>query len=402
MIKLINFQNSLNASLYDELNRKVYYISDEIRNYEIIFDTEKKYIIGIKVDLDDTCDYQLLEKKVLGFIEYDVRFRRHIPSKIIWESKEKDNFRLKSFDDLLNNQIVINMGEGQMALNSLLINVMDFFDNEICKIVSKEFNAKEYRYPTLIKTETIKKCGYLDTFPHFLMIVTRLHNDFQNYKAFSQSEKCTCGCEDIEKNILQYCKNGEYCLPPTMCYYTYQQYSGKTINNNFTVTSKGKSFRYEGKYCKTLERLWDFTIRELVFLGEYEYVLNCRKTIMNATFNLVDELKLVGHCETASDPFFFDESANDREIFQKYLQSKYELRLNIEKNKTIAIGSFNFHDKFFSTNFDIRFNDNNLIKTGCTGFGLERLAYAFICQYGLDTQIWPEKVKAYINITDKL
>lgn len=395
MKKLIKFKEPLNLNLYDELSRKVYYINDKISDFKIITDEKNKGIKGIEVLIDDNSDIEEICSKILKFIEYDVRGRRYIPSKVVWRSKGQPRFNLEFFDELIDSDVVVNMGEGQIALNSKIIALMDYFDDRICKIVKKKFNAIEYRYPTLIQTKTIRKCGYMKTFPQFLMVVTRLHNDFNNYKNFSDEIKCGCGCEDIEKDILKYCKNADYCLPPTMCYYTYQQYGGKKVDSNFTVTSKGKSFRYEGKYYKTLERLWDFTIREIVFLGEYEYVVKCRKEMMEAAFALIDEVGLFGHCETASDPFFFDESANERTIFQKYLQSKYELRLNVDEERTISVASFNFHDTFFSENFDIRFNDDNLIKTGCTGFGLERLAYVFICQYGIDVDNWPEKVREY-------
>jgi hypothetical protein len=34
--------------------------------------------------------------------------------------------------------------------------------------------------------------------------------------------------------------------------------------------------------------------------------------------------------------------------------------------------------------------------TGCIAFGLERIAFAFLAQYGLDIQLWPETVRKAI------
>lgn len=386
----------LDIRLYGELERKIYYISDKIKHYEIF--TENKKITGIGILCDDDTDVNELETKIRDFIEQDVRPRRNIKSIKVWASNAVSDFKLSDFNDLVNKGLVTEMGEGQMAFSKELICLMDFFDTQITNIVNREFNAIEYRYPTLISTNTIKKCGYFNTFPHFLMIVTRLHNDYENYRKFRELSSCCCENE-LSNTLLQYCKNTDYCLPPTMCYYTYQQYQDKCIDApGFTVTSKGKSFRYESLYHKTLERLWDFTIREIVFLGTYDYVLSCRKKMMDLTFALMDHIGMMSYCETASDPFFMDESANERIIFQKYLQSKYELRGHINQEKSIAIASFNYHETFFSKNFNIRFHDDSYILTGCVGFGLERLVYTFLCQYGGDIAGWPASVKEHIYI----
>lgn len=400
MVKEVLLREPLNIHLYEELERKIYYISDKIKTFKILIDNAQ--IVAINIELDNELDYEEIDQKINEFIDYDVRPRKIIKSNVIWNSECSVDFQLKSFNELLNKDLVVEMGEGQMALATNLIYLMDYFDHEIIKIVNEEFNATEYRYPTLISMDTIEKCGYLNAFPHFLMIITRLHNDFENYKDFKEHVNCNCE-KDFKNDLLKYCKKTDYCLPPTMCYYTYQQYSDKLIDSmdGFTVTSKGKSFRYENSYHKSLERLWDFTIREIVFLGRYEYIVNSRKKMMEKTFEFIKRIGLMAHCETASDPFFFDESANERMIFQKYLQSKYELRGNTEKNKTISIASFNYHETFFSKNFNIKFKDYSYIQTGCVGFGLERLVYTFLCQYGCEKENWPEEVKNYVNSKSK-
>lgn len=385
----------LNINLYEELERKIYYISDKIKHYEILTDNEQ--ITGIGIFCEDEADINEMEQKVNHFIDDDIRPRRVIKSNRIWTSHFISDFNLSDFDELIHKGLVIEMGEGQMAFSEDLLRLMDFFDKQIMDIVRQEFGAIEYRYPTLISTSTIRKCGYFNTFPHFLMMVTRLHNDYENYKKFRNSLSCCCENE-LKNTLLQYCKNTDYCLPPTMCYYTYQQYKDKFVDDyGCTITSKGKSFRYESLYHKSMERLWDFTIREIVFMGKYDYVLSCRKKMMDRTFELMNNIGLMSCCETASDPFFLDENANQRVLFQKSLQSKYELRGHISKEKTIAIASFNYHETFFSKNFNIRFNDDTYIQTGCVGFGLERLVYTFLCQYGCDKEGWPRAVRDHLK-----
>jgi seryl-tRNA synthetase len=75
------------------------------------------------------------------------------------------------------------------------------------------------------------------------------------------------------------------------------------------------------------------------------------------------------------------------------MELKYELRLNVDQERTIAAASFNFHENYFGEAFRIAHSDQTAIATGCVGFGLERLVYAFLCQYGLDESKWPGSVR---------
>jgi hypothetical protein len=58
------------------------------------------------------------------------------------------------------------------------------------------------------------------------------------------------------------------------------------------------------------------------------------------------------------------------------------------------VGSFNFHDDFFGKSFDISLANGDTAISACTGFGIERFAYAFLCQFGTDPAHWPADVAA--------
>jgi seryl-tRNA synthetase len=270
---------------------------------------------------------------------------------------------------------------------------MDYFDRRVKQIAMGLPNAQEYRYPTLLPTHVLDEFGYFASFPQFMMFVTRLHNDLDVYRAFVQEYESN---QRITPALFSHCQNHDYCLPPTMCYHTYHQYRGQQLDKNMVVTAKGKSFRFESKYYRGLERLWDFTIREIVFMGTREFVLECRQAFMQQAFALMEELDLHGYCEVANDPFFVAGDTASKIFSQRALELKYELRLHVAEKPTdrsIAVASFNFHEKFFGETFHISQENQNSILTGCVGFGLERLVYAFLCQHGLDAAKWPQIVK---------
>jgi seryl-tRNA synthetase len=95
----------------------------------------------------------------------------------------------------------------------------------------------------------------------------------------------------------------------------------------------------------------------------------------------------------ANDPFFVTQDTAGKIFNQRMMELKYELRLYVDPERTIAAGSFNFHEQFFGENFRIHHGDQTPIYTGCVGFGLERVVYAFLCQYGLDQANWPMSLK---------
>jgi seryl-tRNA synthetase len=184
-----------------------------------------------------------------------------------------------------------------------------------------------------------------------------------------------------------------------MCFHTFHQFAARVFgaSENRVVTAKGKSFRFESRYARSLERLWDFTIREIVFLGERDFVLDARKHLMNDVFAFLDEVGLTGRCEVGNDPFFCTEDMAGRVMSQRLLQLKYELHADLDDDRSTAVASFNYHDTFFGERMGIRRVGGEPISTACAGFGLERLTYAFLCQHGFDTAAWPDPVRARLE-----
>lgn len=370
----------------EELERRIFFVSANIQRFQLI--KGESTIDGIEVSLLPGTDPVEIKNKLISVIDNEILLQMVIPPRVVWESdKSGTNFQDDVFEKLLEDKMVYEMGEGQVCFGDKLIHLMDSLDRMIKEMTISQFGATEYRYPTLISTKALEKCGYFNSFPHFLMFVTRLHNDIDNYQDFLDEYKSHDG---LDSYLLPHCQNVDYCLPPTMCYHTFHQFQNTqhAETQNRVVTAIGKSFRYESKYHRTLERLWDFSIREIVFMGSRDFVLDSRQKFMEASFSLFQRLGLEGHCEIASDPFFCSHDTAAKIFNQRMQELKYELRLKVASDRTIAAASFNFHDHFFGEQFNIKRGEEDWVSTGCVGFGIERLAYAFICQHGLDDKQW--------------
>ena len=177
-----------------------------------------------------------------------------------------------------------------------------------------------------------------------------------------------------------------------MCHHLYFLLENKTITNNLVVTAKSNCFRYETKNMNSLERTWNFTMREIIFVGEETFVLKKLKEAQKKIINFLNSINLSYLIESANDPFF-EGNYSDLIAYQNAFKLKYEVRATLPyNNSSIAIGSFNNSQNFFGKKLNIKINDK-YVSSACIGFGFERFAYCFVSQYGLDKKNWPSIVR---------
>ncbi|MFD7491073.1 hypothetical protein ACFV8T_01400 [Streptomyces sp. NPDC059832] len=383
------------AALADELAKRIYFVSDRITDFTLIRSGDTVTAVDVTTQDAAAADLDALTRKLHLVVANDVLSQRQVEPKVVWRSAEGGAVR-DVFPELLARGVAAELGEGQIALGEPVLSLMDHLDAEIRALVLDEFDAHEFRYPTLMSAPALRRTGYFESFPQLLMLVSRLHGDVDTYRAFLSTLTGGDGDDggDLAAALRENTGDIDHVLPPTMCFHTYHQYAdGPPPAPNTVVTARGKAFRYESRYRRSLERLWDFTIREIVFLGTPDFVLTSRARLMERAYALTESLGLGGRCEVAGDPFFLNESAAVRAWSQRLLEMKYELRLPLDDERDVAVASFNYHEQFFGKSFGIRDADERPVFTGCAGFGLERLTYAFLCRHGADPARWPAHVR---------
>jgi seryl-tRNA synthetase len=315
------------------------------------------------------------------------RSLRSLQRKIAFRSPEMD---LPHFSDQVNVSDVHFLGAGQVALEGLPFALFKYFDR-VFERFGSPWNAKALMTPTLIPTSVLARCDYFRSFPQYVTFAAHLKEDVKIIDGFRDRHQ---KADELDGAALADMDRPEACLSPAVCYHVYHLYEGKTIAPFGAVHGIcGRCFRYESKNLSDLRRLWDFTMREVVFMGGREKVQEARAQSMDMMADFLRKHRLAGEIRTASDPFFIAPDAASKTYFQLSSDSKFEVSLLLPGGERLAVGSHNYHSDFFGRAFHVDVEGAGPMHSVCVAFGLERWVYAFLQQHGEDPSSWPDSVR---------
>jgi seryl-tRNA synthetase len=287
---------------------------------------------------------------------------------------------------------------GIYALGPLLTRLMAFFEGHFIAL-AESFGAAPYRFPTLIPARYLERVNYFRAFPHSLTFVTHLREDLEAIDHFAQHAACDEHGLNMPPDSFA---RIQALLSPAVCYHLYFALADKPLPGGQVVaTAVGNCFRYEAINLASLERLWNFTMREVIFVGPKDFVLENREAARQRMAQVFEKIGLAYRVESANDPFFIGEFRK-QVAFQSAFQLKFEIRARLPykdgeyAGSTLAVGSYNYHQDFFGRNLNIALPDGSPAHTGCVAFGLERIAFAFLAQYGFDPMDWPAEIRSIV------
>lgn len=378
----LDLPNPIPAELRDEFLKRICYVSEELESYDFAPDSLQRFEFALRPG--NTERYQKLELVIQEFASKLTRGYRPIGDKIIGTTTGSGRFTEDPHPALIERGELFIYGRGRAGLGPEMHRLIDIFESEF-RALAQQFDAQPNQYPALIGADVMDRCRYLRSFPSSLTFVSHLREDAVATQAFIDQAQLKGGNLNCDHGNLSAV---ECLLSPNICFHCYSRLQGKKLEAPLAVTATGKCFRYESKNLQGLERLWDFTMREVIFLGPMEHVLRERERSIELMLGLMKRWDLSGEIRTACDPFFTNDFAA-MTSYQKAFDLKFELLLPLPyKNKTLAVGSFNYHQDFFGRSFEIT-HKAAPVHTACAGFGLERLLLAFLAQHGPDRHNWP-------------
>lgn len=321
------------------------------------------------------------------FSQGDFGFKENI----LFENRVETPYEGDIIAELAERKIIKVLEPGLFIFREPFSSLMRFLDYAfVSKIASRFPGVQEEHYPAVISTESLNKTNHFTSFPEHIHFVTHLREDLDIIEAFSQSIRTAGGWKEHESlQLSETMIKPRFTMNPSTCYHCYEGLQNEVLEGDgITVTAISKCHRFESRNHTDFGRLLDFSMREIIFVGKPDYVKENRLKAIEYLKELAVEWQVDSLLEIANDPFF----TNDFQVkasFQRNQEMKYELRLTIPHiKKSIACSSVNFHSNTFGNAFGISMGKRPAV-TGCVGFGIERWAFAFLAQYGLNDTNWP-------------
>lgn len=391
MFGQLQLNQDMTRDFANEIEKESAFVSPYLA--ELTVDLVEK-IVRFKVT--DPNRFSEVEKKVTTFLHSMFAGYRDADPKVIFQTARKKLRPMEKdvFGKLQEKGWLHEVGPGHISLAGPPLKFITYLDSIIQKIYNEQFAVTERSFPALVPARLLAKAGYFDSHPNNVMMTTHLVNDFDLIENFRQNEGHTGDMSSLSEGSLA---TPHLCLNPAACLPCYPVYANQDVSEGCALSWRGRVFRYESSNVRGLERLTEFNVRELVLIGNSEYVGSGHKKAISIINSLCEILEIEGMLVTATDPFFATVSAT-KKFWQQSMESKYEIRLPFEQNASgelsyVAAGSINHHGTFFGSRFTINSGNEGIANTGCVGLGLERWLLACFAQHGLLPNQWPETVR---------
>ncbi len=389
----IELPHEVDSEIAGDIEKESVFVSPAIDRIVVNEDMKSARIVLRSAEPgDDVID------KAKRYLEVMVKQVSGFEIKVFNENERRDtgDYELDVNRKLVERGWLYDYGKGQVAYSGPVLKLARLVNERAGAIYADTFGALDSHFPALVDADTLHKCGYFDSHPNAVTFVGNMVEDFDAIEAFRAANSCSEGA------LLppdEHVHHDGMCLNPAACFPCYPSLSGSTFEEGKCYTWMGRVFRYESRNINGLDRLYEFNVRELVFVGDEEFCRNCRTKALPAVTELSAYLDLDVAIQTATDPFFATVSAA-KKFWQAAQEVKNEIKIPVlgsnGEKKQLACGSINLHGNFFGERFDIKDGAGNPVHTGCVGLGIERWVLAAFTQHGFDEDRWPEAVRETI------
>lgn len=358
----------------NEFRKAICFLSEDINHFSI---EDDRLILDLKEDSKEKGN--LLAS--IDSMQEKYKLAKNQHTEYVYQRHDKEDF-CECFDE----EKIFEYDNGMVSLQEEALFLFQYFTKEFRKIAhSVGKHCEERIYPVLLPVKEYQKTGYIKRTPQYAMFCCSPYEEMNQLEELNS--KVT---SDSVKDMLN---EPQYSLSPSACFHTYIQYKNKTIKENKLISFTQNVFRNEGRLnYSEFGRLRDYHVREIVLIGDENYVVTMRKKILDKAIEFMKLLNLDGEVSVAYDPFILPKMQKFKKI-QMLEKSKYELKLNYEKEKQMSVASFNLHGTAFTEPFHISLEGQSQCVTGCVGFGIERWVLSFAAQYGLNPDNWPDVVR---------
>jgi seryl-tRNA synthetase len=385
----LRFTDAIHEELVTELEKGAAYASPHLLRFRLTPDRR-----AADIECTDGADAEV-DEKVRKLVDAMVgRFRSLGEQEELARTARRDEQPITpdAFAELERRRWVRPLGRGQVGFAGGAFALRRFLDEAVRDLARERFGAEEEDYPVLLEPSVLARAGYLSSFPHSVCLVSHLVEDFDAIEAFRVANTDSDSLRVPDAGALTH--EGA-ALRPAVCLPVYRALEGSALpRGGLAITTAGRTFRYESRNMEGIQRLWDFSMREIVFAGSAEDVEERRARAVGAVTSLMEAWDLSSRLVSASDPFFATVRGT-KALWQRTRALKHEVLVDVGSG-TVAAGSINCAGTLFGDAFHIRTDGGETATTACVGFGLERLVLALFSQHGFDPARWPRAMREVV------
>jgi seryl-tRNA synthetase len=374
---------NVDNDLLSQLEYAMTFVSEEIVSYKINKDRSQ-----IEAEVSSEKAAPSVTTKIEELIARYQKREFGLPTAVHFH-QDRQLVPIDTWRGLLERKWITEIGLGHVILRGPAARLLALIDAKAQDEFGRQFQAELEIYPSTIRSETLDRCNHFTSFPEHMDFVAHLKQDLDVLNAFSNA------CRDGKWSPALH--NGNMAQPdlavsPSCCYHCYEGMEGWQLETPRCVTAVVACHRYEGANHATMTRLRAFTMREIIFIGQPRFVIECRAKAEEMIIQWAKDWEVACSFETAND-MFFTKDYSIKASFQRQQQAKKELLLRIpSEEKSISVFSSNFHAMSFGKAFHISIGGKPAT-TGCIAWGLERWVYAIFSQFGFDVGKWPLKLQ---------
>ncbi|MEL6298494.1 MAG: aminoacyl--tRNA ligase-related protein [Pseudomonadota bacterium] len=391
---VVDLPRPVDTEVAGDIEKESVFVSPAIDRVTVNEDLATATIqLNAGADVDESVD------KAKRFLDVMAKQISGFEIKVFYETERKDD---KPFERDVNRKLVErgwlhDYGKGQVAYSGPVLKLARLVSDRAGQMYADTFGAQDGHFPALVDADTLHACGYFDSHPNAVTFVGNMLEDFDAIEEFRQANSCSEGAHLPPQDHVHI---DGMCLNPAACFPCYPSLKGKHYEDGDCFTWLGRVFRYESRNINGLDRLYEFNVRELVFVGHEDFCRSAREKALPLVKSLAESFDMEMQLQTATDPFFATVSAA-KKFFQAAQEVKNEIKIPVldadGNKKVIACGSVNLHGNFFGKRFDITAGEaREPVHTGCVGLGIERWVLAGFTQHGFDPDRWPEDVREII------
>lgn len=374
---------------FENLENNIPYLSENIISFSIDKKNKQINIETKEVSLEPKVEAQVIQliNKLKPIRSFETKtYFDHLTQEV---PCHEDIFK-----KLINKKDIYEISPGLYSISGLPMQMMESFELQIKKL-AKTFAARETLYPISTRVDDLKKAHFFKRTPQHANFISLLSEGSENISDFAKMIETADA-----KEIYSHFETPTHICRSAICSNSYPSYKNKVFAENETIalTTVGRAFRNESKNVTSLERLHEFSMREIIFLGDKDYVAKSLQKCTDWFKNFMLESNLKGVIKTAGDAFYAD-NLQALQFYQMAEQSKLEFRLvNPFSGREISCGSINSHGNHFSKSYDMKLSSGGFAFSGCVGFGYERTIFLVLSQYGLNPQAWPKFLQKFFGL----